>query len=177
MFDRMFSSAGHKTFGAKAVEVLATVTMMWFAMLLVVSFFQAVGLVSVDFRTNTPLLGAGVNYWIQSRSLTLGQVLTSPFDVMILLMIMFGAPLLEEPLFRSLPLSLASDSNGDLKPRWGGICSNSLSVHFVRPSSWPWLLFYPVAGRWWFVPCSALVTQWPECIGSHPFHHGRAQFV
>lgn len=113
----MFQSANNNTFGAKAREVLATVALMWLSMLLVVSFFKFVGLASVDF-TSTPVLGATLNNWLDSHSLTLGEALTSPFVVIQVLIIILGAPFLEEVLFRGFFCGfLASDDSGTLKPR------------------------------------------------------------
>ncbi len=66
-----------------------------------------------------PVMGFIPNYWLSSHNLTLGQALTSPYVVMEVLIIILGAPFLEEILFRGLPCSAASDTEGKIRPRWG----------------------------------------------------------
>ncbi len=119
VFDKMFSPAGHKTFGARAIEVLATVALMWFSMLFVVTFFKIILPDSVDYATSIPAMGVSLNWWLDSQNLTLGHAFSSVLGVLGVLGIIMFAPLLEEPLFRGLPCSVASDNNGELRPRWG----------------------------------------------------------
>jgi len=116
----MFKSANNYTFEARAREVLATVSLMWFAMLVVICFFKVVGLASVDFSHDMPILGVSANYLLQSNELTVNQALTSPFVVMGILITVIGAPLAEEILFRwFICRSCASDVRGNLRP--GGV--------------------------------------------------------
>ncbi len=119
MFGKMFVSAEHKTFGARAIEVGFTVFLMWFGMLLAVSLINVTGLASIDFRTNTPLLGVSANYvWLHSNSITLGQALTEPLAVIGVLGSVLFAPLGEEILFRGFVCdNMASDRKGNLKPQ------------------------------------------------------------
>lgn len=116
MLDKMFSPAGHKTFGAKFIEIGFTVFMMWFAMLVVVSFLNAVGLASIDIANNMPILGFWPNQMLLSHHFTVSQMLSSPYAVMGVLITIAGAPLLEEVLFRGICPALA-DENGRLRPK------------------------------------------------------------
>ena len=117
MFDRMFSSAGYKTFGAKFGEVGFTVFLMWGAMLVVVGLFKVIGLIaSIDFNTNLPLLGITANYLLhystfdQALAVSVAAVLGVIFSAV-------AAPLWEEVVFRG-PCKALSDKDGKLKPEF-----------------------------------------------------------
>ncbi|TSC74229.1 MAG: hypothetical protein G01um101444_347 [Parcubacteria group bacterium Gr01-1014_44] len=174
----MFRSAENHTFGTRAREVLATVAMMWFGMLLVVSFFKAVGLAFVDFKTNTPILGVGVNYWLHSHSFTLGQVLASPQEVMQLLVVMFGAPLLEEVLFRGFVCSgMASDDNGKLKPQGlFTVLAGSFIIFGLFHGHWYLsVMVQGVIGLWlarlWFRNGPSRSASYFSCVAAHSLYN------
>ncbi|MEK7131884.1 MAG: CPBP family glutamic-type intramembrane protease [Patescibacteria group bacterium] len=85
-------------------------------MLLAVSFFEVVGLASINLSSGFPLLGISGNYLLHLKHLTLNQALTSPFVVIGVLIVIVVAPLLEEVVFRGI-CPAVSDDNGKLKPK------------------------------------------------------------
>ena len=173
----MFQSAENHTFGTRAREVLATMAMMWFGMLLVVAFFKAVGLASIHFTTNTPLLGVSVNWWLHSQNITLGQALTSPFTVMQLLVIMFGAPFLEEVLFRGLVCNLASDDRGKLRPRgvMMVLAGSFILFGFVHGYGYFSIMLQGVGGlllaRLWFRNGPSQKASYFSCVSAHSLYN------
>lgn len=113
----MFVSANNQTFGARAREVLAHVAAMLLWMLLIVVFFRAVGFSDINNSNNTPLLGVIGNYFLHSHHFTLATMLASAFVVMGVLITCFGAPILEEIVFRGLVCGfVASDEHGKMRP-------------------------------------------------------------
>lgn len=121
MLGKMFGSAGHKTFGAYAKEVLATVLLMRLWLWFIQKVFVVLGVADAGL-TNTPLLGVTGNYFLRSHDLTLETMLVSSFVVLGIFLSCVSAPILEEILFRWFVCrSMASDANGELVGQGRGL--------------------------------------------------------
>jgi membrane protease YdiL (CAAX protease family) len=149
---------------------------MWFGMLTVVSFFKAIGLASVDFGTSMPVMGATLNYWLQSHSLSLGQALTSPFVVMQVLIIIFGAPFLEEIIFRG-PCRALSDKEGTLKPEFLFVVLSWSFIAFGLANGYGYfsVLLQGVGGlflaRLWFRNGPSRSASYFSCVAAHSLYN------
>ncbi len=173
----MFKSVEHKTFWPRFGEVLVTVALAWFGMLLVASFFKVVGLASVSFNdANTPVLGFSVNYWLQSHSLTFGEALASPSAYMVVIII-FGAPFLEEILFRGFVCNMASDDNGHLKPRgiFTLLAGSFILFGLVHGRGYFSVLIQGVVGlflaRLWFRNGPGQKSSYFSCVAAHSLYN------
>lgn len=176
----MFRSAEHKTFWPSAGEIAITVSLSIFSMLLVRSLFKVTGLASADFNTDMPILGVTANLWLQSHGLTLGQTLTSPFEVMQLLIIIGGAPFVEELVFRwFFCRSCASDANGNILPGGRGLgivlAGSFIFFGYVHGHGYFSILMQGVIGLWlarlFFVNGPNVKTAYFSCVAAHSLYN------
>lgn len=172
----MFKSADNYTFGTRTREILATVALMWFSMLLAVSVLKVSGLASVNFSNNMPVLGVSVNYWLQSQSLTLGQALVSPFAIWQLLGIFVIAPFGEEVVFRGI-CSAVADEKGKLMPRFlFVIISWSFIAFGLAHGHWYFsVMVQGVGGLWlarlWFRNGPNMQASYFSCVAAHSLYN------
>lgn len=174
----MFQSANHKTFGAHVGEVLVTFALMWICMLVVVGFFKATSLLTGDFSTNIPVLGPSINLWLQSQHFTLGQALASPYMVVGVLMTIFGAPFLEEVLFRGFVCnSMATDDHGRLKVQGlFTVLAGSFIIFGLAHGHWYFsVMLQGVGGLWlarlWFRNGPSQKSSYLSCVAAHSLYN------
>ena len=175
MFGKMFVSAEHKTFGARAVEVLATFALWWLSMQLVVYALKLIGVGFAELGADIPVAGVSVNLYLISHNLTLGQALASPSVVVVVttLMTMFGAPFLEEALFRGFVCNAASDDSGVLKPRGHfTVIAGSFILFGLFHGHWYFsVMLQGVGGLWlarlWFRNGPSQKWSYFSCVAAH----------
>ena len=175
MFGKMFVSAEHKTFGARAVEVLATFALWWFSMQVVWHVLKFSGLNFAEIGGDTPVAGFTLNYWLHSHNLTFGQAIASPsVDVVMgTLITMFGAPFLEEVLFRGFFCSVASDENGNLKARglFTVLVGSFILFGLVHGHWYYSVMLQGVGGLWlarlWFRNGPSQKWSYFSCVAAH----------
>jgi len=176
----MFRSAEHKTLGAKITEVFATVFLMRACALAAVAFFQAVGLISLDFSDNVPLLGVSANALLHHFHLTVNQALASPWVVMGVIVTIVGAPFAEEIAFRWFVCrSCASDTSGNLIPGGKGagtvLLGSFLVFGVAHGAGYFSLMIQGVGGLWlamlFFRNGPDLKTAYFSCVAAHSLYN------
>lgn len=178
MFGKMFSSAGNNTFGSRVREVLAAVAMMWFCMLAAVALFKAIGFAKVGQLGSMPLLGVTTSYLFHSHYFTLEHASVSPFVVMGVLIIVLGAPIMEEIVFRGFFCGyVASDDDGKIKPRgvWMVLAGSFIFFGLAHGNGYFSLMVQGVGGlllaRLWFRNGPNMWAAYLSCVAAHSLYN------